>query len=213
MLPIHLCNSRVLVSSQGSITQWLDKVKEGDGDAVHVIWQRYFHRLVGLARSKLRDAPRRIADEEDVVVAAFDSFCRAAEEGRFPDLKDRDDLWQILVMLTARKAANQLKHDFRQKRGGGNIRGESAFHANLTDEERFGIDQVAGAEPTPEFAEQVSEQYEELLAQLGDETLERIAIAKLEGYTNEEIAAQLDVRTRTIERKLRTIREIWAAES
>ena len=92
------------------------------------------------------------------------------------------------------------------------MRGESAFHANLTDEERAGIDRVVGTEPTPEFAAQVSEQCEELLAKLGDETLERIAIAKLEGYTNDEIAAQLGVRTRTIERKLRTIREIWAAE-
>jgi RNA polymerase sigma factor (sigma-70 family) len=201
------------MTSQSSITQWLDQVKDGDGHAVQKIWERYFSRLVRMARKKLKDAPRRVADEEDVVIMAFDSFFRGAEAGRFPKLEDRDDLWQVLVMITARKAINQVQHDRRQKRGGGQVRGESVFLADLSDEERAGIDQVVGSDPSPEFASQVTDQCEELLKQLGDDTLERIALAKFEGYTNDEIAAQLDVRTRTIERKLRTIREIWSVEN
>ena len=37
---------------------------------------------------------------EDVVVDAFDSLCRGVQAGRFPNLDDRDDLWQVLMLLT-----------------------------------------------------------------------------------------------------------------
>lgn len=200
------------VKPQGSISQWIDLVKQGDSLAAQRLWERYYRRLVGLARRKLKDTPRRMADEEDVVVAAFDSFCRGAEEGRFPKLDDRGDLWQVLVMITGRKAINLMKHDLRQKRGGGRIRGESVFLASASDEERAGIDQIVGSEPSPEFAAHVAEDCRELLAKLEDKVLERIALAKLDGYTNDEIAAELGVRARTIERKLRIIREIWFDE-
>ena len=114
-------------------------------------------------------------------------------------------------MITARKAVNQMKHEGRQKRGGGNVRGESALRSPNSPDNRAAIDQVVGSEPTPEFAADVTEQVEALLAQLDDDTLHRVAVAKMEGYTNDEIADQLGVKTRTIERKLRIIREIWSA--
>lgn len=198
------------MNSHGSITQWLEQVKQGDSLAVQTVWNRYYHRLIGLARKKLQDTPRRVADEDDVVAAAFDSFLRGVAEGRFPRLDDRDDLWQVLVMITARKAVNQMKHEGRQKRGGGNVRGESALYSPNSPDDRAAIDQVVGSDPTPEFAADVTEQVEELLAQLDDETLRSVAVAKMEGYTNDEIAEQLGVKTRTIERKLRIIREIWS---
>src|SRR4051794_13381378 len=91
--------------SDGSVTRWIDQLPLGDAAAVRVLWERYFHRLVGLARKKLADAPRGMADEEDVALSAFDSFCRNAGEGRFPDLTDREGLWRILVVMTARALA------------------------------------------------------------------------------------------------------------
>jgi DNA-directed RNA polymerase specialized sigma24 family protein len=201
------------MSDQGSITQWIGDLREGRATAADGLWRRYYHRLVGLARKKLRDAPRRMADEEDVVLQAFHSFCRGAEQGRFPKLEDRDDLWQILVMLTARKAADQLKLQFRDKRGGGQVRGDSVFIDRFNSEERAGIDQVVGSEPTPEFAAHVAEGCRQLMDKLDDETLRTVATAKMEGYTNEEIANRLGVQTRTVERKLRLIRELWSQEA
>lgn len=198
------------MEDHGSITQWIADVRQGDSLAAVQLWNQYYARLVGLARKKLRDAPRRVADEEDVVLSAFDSFCQGAEKGRFPKLDDRDDLWQVLVMLTARKAINQLKHDLRQKRGGGAVRGESVFlGADMDPDERRGIDQIVGREPSPEFAGQVAEHCNQLIEDLNDETLQKVALAKMEGYTNDEIAQQLGVKTRTVERKLRLIRELW----
>ena len=51
---------------------------------------------------------RRAADEEDVALSAFDSFCRGAEQGRFPQLDGRDDLWHLLVVITVRKKPNNF---------------------------------------------------------------------------------------------------------
>ena len=63
--------------------------------------------------------------------------------------------------------------------------------------------------PTPEFAAQFAEDVEVLLARLGDETLRKIALLKLDGHTTEEIAAQLGTSKRTIDRKLHLIRMTW----
>lgn len=196
------------MSDNNSITGYLHQLRSGDSAGAAGLWRRYYPQLVRLARQKLRDAPRRASDEEDVVVDAFDSFCRGVQRGRFPTLDDRDDLWQVLVMLTARKAVNQWKHGQRAKRGGGVIRGESALLR--ADRENAGFDEVVGAEPTPEFAGMVSQEMSRLLGLLGDATLQKIAVAKLEGYQNSEIAAEIGVQTRTIERKLHLIRELWS---
>src|SRR5262245_35266235 len=104
---------------EGSVTRWLEKAQAGDNEAAQQLWQRYFGRLVGLARARLRGLARSLADEEDVALSAFDSFYRGVERGRFPQLNDRDDLWRLLVVITARKAANLIRDESRQKRGGG----------------------------------------------------------------------------------------------
>ena len=194
--------------SDDHVTQWLGPMAEGDPMAVQQIWEKYYERLVRLARKKLGDTSRRMADEEDVALSAFHSFCQGAAAGRFPRLDDRHDLWKLLVTITARKAAAQMRYGHRQKRGGGAVRGESVF-AGADSSDAFGIGQVMGEEPTPEVAAMVAEQCEHLLDCLENELLKRVALLKLEGYTNEEIADELDCAPRTVERKLARIRELW----
>jgi len=75
------------------------------------------------------------------------------------------------------------------------------------------IDHVVGDEPTPEFAAQVAEEYDRLLAALGDDTLRRVAVWKMEGLTTDEIAGRLDCSQRTVARKLEAIRVIWGSEA
>src|SRR2546421_9926281 len=143
------------MSSQESVTAWINLLKGADAGAIQRLWEAYFPRLVGMARKKLREAPRRAADEEDVALSAFDSFCDGVSQGRFPQLTDRDDLWHILVTITARKALQLIRHEQRQKRGGGAVRGESVFQEGAnSDSEEVGLDQIIGSEPTPEFAAQ-----------------------------------------------------------
>jgi DNA-directed RNA polymerase specialized sigma24 family protein len=143
------------------------------------------------------------------VLSAFDSFCRGAEQGRFPRLNDRHDLWQLLVLLTARKACDLVQHERRAKRGGGTVQGESAFDGPDSEP---GIDQVAGHEPTPAFAAQLAEEYQVLLDRLPSAELRAVAVWKMEGYTNAEIAAQLGCVVRTVDRKLDLIRSLWRKE-
>jgi DNA-directed RNA polymerase specialized sigma24 family protein len=154
-----------------------------------------------------------VADEEDVALSAFASFCRGIERGRFPQLTDRNDLWAMLVVITARKVLDLSAQQRRQKRGRGKVRGDSAFQPVEDGECRRGIEDVIGREPTPDFAAQVAEEYERLLDMLGDDGLRQIAVWKMEGHTNEEIKARLDCSRVTVERKLRRIRKTWEQEN
>jgi DNA-directed RNA polymerase specialized sigma24 family protein len=198
------------MSSRGSVTGWLDLLKAGNQAAAQQLWARYFSALVKLARKNLRDLPRRAADEEDVALSAFDSFCRAAEQQRFPRLDDRQDLWQVLALLTARKVTAQQRHQQRKKRGGGAVLGESAL-VNL-DSQAQGMDQFFGKDPTPQFVVEMAEEYRRLLDSLGDDRLRLVAVRKMEGHTTEEIARELGCDPRTVERKLRSIRKLWEHE-
>jgi DNA-directed RNA polymerase specialized sigma24 family protein len=198
------------MSSDESTAHWVRRLQNGDHAAAQPLWERYFHRLVPLARAKLQGLPRRAADEEDVALSAFDSFCRGAEAGRFPQLAGGDDLWPLLVVITARKALKWLERERCQKRGAGAVRGESAWPVSAADPERArGIEQVVGNEPSPAFAAEVAEEYRRLLDCLEDNTLRSIAVWKMEGYGNEEIAARLGCVLRTVERKLAAIRSLW----
>ena len=95
----------------------------------------------------------------------------------------------------------------------GQERGESAFeHHNPPSSRQGGITQVAGDEPTPEFAAELIEEFNQRIAALDDPGLQEIAIQKLEGYSNAEIADQRGCTERTIERKLTLIRKIWAGQ-
>jgi DNA-directed RNA polymerase specialized sigma24 family protein len=200
------------MSSDGSISHWLVGVKEGDPVAVQAVWRRYFPELVRVARAKLEGVPRRVADEEDAALSAFESFCRAARQGRFPDLADRDDLWRLLLRITAYKAVDLRRREVRERRTRAEFDG-----AGSADDDGFApgeleFAQVIGDAPTPEFAAMMAEECGRLLKRLGDPDLQALAVAKMEGYTNGEIAAARDCSERTVERRLHLIRKKWENE-
>jgi len=197
--------------SDGSVTFWIERLKAGEPKAAQQLWEGYFDRLVRLARARLRAAPRRAADEEDAALSAFDSFCRGAAEGRFPRLHDRDDLWQLLVLLTARKASNMVRDERRLRRGGGKVWNASAL-AGRGLPQGTALADLTSREADPEAAAQMAETCRQLLERLGDATLQAVAVWKMEGHSNEEIAAKLGRSVGTVERKLHLIRAIWEAE-
>jgi RNA polymerase sigma factor (sigma-70 family) len=194
----------------GSVTHWIGDLKAGGDSAAQHLWERYFDRLVHLARARLRTArwPGAVADEEDAALSAFDSFCRGAAAGRFPQLADRDDLWRLLVVITVRKVLGQLKRQRALKRGSGRLAGESAL---IGRDAAFagGLDLIAGNEPSPELAAQVIDEYRRLREALKSEALRHVLDLRLEGYTREEIAERLGCAERTVKRKLEVIREAW----
>jgi RNA polymerase sigma factor (sigma-70 family) len=184
--------------ASGSVTGWIRGLKAGDAEAMQRLWDAYCKRLVRVARRQLATYRNLGADEEDVVLSVFDSLFRRAGDDQFSRLDDRSDLWQILVVITRRKAVNLRKYARRQKRGEG--------HAHLH------LDDIAGLvarEPDPEFAVQVAEECDRLLDQLEKPHLKSVALLKMEGYSNKEIAARLQRSVPTVERKLALIRKIW----
>jgi DNA-directed RNA polymerase specialized sigma24 family protein len=194
------------------ISQWIDRLKAGDGEAAQKLWESYFRRLVGLARKRLRGTPRRAADEEDVALSAFKSFWRGAERGRFPRLADRDDLWRLLVVITVRKAIDLAQHEGRRQPADGRVLGESALTGAAESGDEPFLGEFLSREPTPEFAATVAEECRRLLDRLQDAELRAVALWKMEGHTNEEIAAKMGCVPRTVERRLRVIRSLWEQE-
>jgi DNA-directed RNA polymerase specialized sigma24 family protein len=198
----------------GSVSHWIVELKAGGDAAAQLLWERYFARLVRLARQRLL-ASRRLGadeDEEDAALSAFKSFCGGAARGRFPLLGDREDLWRLLVVITARKAGAQAQRRRSRKRGGDKNRVELGAADGDSGADAAGLEAVVGQEPTPEFAAMVTEEYERLLDRLGDDGLRQVAIWRMEGYTNDEIADRLGCARRTVARRLDLIRSIWLEE-
>jgi DNA-directed RNA polymerase specialized sigma24 family protein len=203
-------------SSDGSITRCVAELRAGDHAAAQILWERYFDHLVRLARRRLAISRRAgaDADEEDVALSAFDSFCAGLAGGRFPRLEDRDDLWGLLVVITARKASAQADRRRAFKRGGHLFRIDQAHGGgNNSAAAADPLIEIVAREPSPEFAAMVADETAHLLDRLGDATLRQIALWRMEGYTSDEIAGRLNCARRTVARRLDLIREIWGADA
>jgi DNA-directed RNA polymerase specialized sigma24 family protein len=195
----------------GSVTRWIGDLKSGGDSAAQHLWERYFERLVRLARKKLQDTrrPRTVEDEEDAALSAFDSFYRGVDRGQFPRLADRDDLWRLLVVLTVRKAFDQVERRGAAKRGGDKPVGE---FTRLNGGDNLGgdaLNRFLGSEPTPDFAAMIADEHRQLRAALADASLRQVLDLRLEDYTREEIAGRMGCAVSTVKRKLDMIRQTW----
>jgi DNA-directed RNA polymerase specialized sigma24 family protein len=183
----------------GSISRLIPHLGAGDRLAIQKLWERYFRPLVLLARGRMRPDRCRAAGPEDVALEAFlelcDQLARPGAAESFPRLQGREHLWKLLACFTVRAA---FDHERKQARRARALCGESA----LGDE---GLALFAGREPAPELSAAVSE----MLDQLQDEGLRAVAVWRMEGWTVQEIARELDCSASTVERKLRAIRAIW----
>lgn len=200
------------MSIDKSITRWIRDLKTGDEEAARLLWQEYFDKLVAVARKQLGSAPRRIADEEDVVLSVFRCLCDGAGRGQFSDVENRDDLWRLLVVITAHKVIDERRRTTGQKRGGGEVRGDSVFRGLDENGDVEGFDQLIGEDPTPDFLAMLADEHQRLMDLLPNDTLRKVVLRKMDGYKNEEIAQELGLARRSIQRKLEQIRQLWLAE-
>ena len=175
-----------------SVTHWIHDIKAGfEGEAQQRIWEEYFSRLVALADTKLGGL-KTYEEGEDVALSAMKSFFVRASQRSFPQLKDRTELWPLLVTITVRKVAAVYRRQFAQRR-------DARRTLNLED--------FVGVAPTPELADKVFDEVNELLESLHDEQLMQIAKLRLEGHSNREIAEQIGRPISAVERKLALIRK------
>jgi DNA-directed RNA polymerase specialized sigma24 family protein len=185
-------------------------LRRGEPGAIYGLWDRYFPKLLRQARSDLARFPRRSFDEEDVALSVFDTLQRGARAGRFENLKNRSNLWALLVALTRQKVVDRMRREGRKKRGGGRVRGDSVFAVRT--EQGNGLDGIAGDEPAPEFFICLDDEYRRLTALLRDDGVRRVASLRLEGFSNEEIAEQIGISLRAVQRKVRLIEDRWTQE-
>ena len=187
------------MSNEGSITRWIHDLRTGDSVAAVQLGCEYFARMVALARQRLA-VTGRTADDEDAALSAFKSFCLGARAGRFPQLRDRDNLWPLLIALTVHKCVDYVRRETRLKRGG------------TTSPVAVEFETVMSQEPTPEMLAEINERLTLLLEQLdatGDPVLRKVALWRLEGDTAAESAGRLGCAKRTIERKIQVIEQVW----
>ena len=192
-----------------NITHWISRAQNADSQAVEVIWDTYFEKLVSYARKQMAAMPRRATDEEDVALNAMNSFFDGVRHNRFLP-RDRDELWKLLATITVRKATVELRKHHAQKRGGGAVRGESVFGGGSNESSNWGITEVMDAGNLPAMSMQLTATCTEMLEQLEDDSLRSIARMRLEGYSNEEIGNQLSISSATVKRRLSIIRETWS---
>lgn len=175
------------------------------------LWDRYRERLVEIATRRLAGIPKAIADEDDIAQSVFHSLCRGAVAGRFDDVKNRDELWWLLLAITKQKSVNLIRRGVAAKRGG-RICSESAFVPEDGAAGRFSFDQLIGNCPTPETLMILEEESQRLLKLLPNVELVKIAKLRVEGYSVAEISNILSISKRSVERKLCLIRNAWSKE-
>jgi RNA polymerase sigma factor (sigma-70 family) len=196
----------------GSVTEWILGLKAGEATAAQKLWERYRDQLMAHARKRVPHSATRAADEEDVLQSVFICLCRGAAVGRFNDVRDRDDLWWLLVSITKHKSVDLVRRESAQKRGAGEVVSECGLGLHKYDQRPLTLDDLIADEPTPEFIAMMEEENRRLLNLLRDDELRKIAISRIEGYSIAEIADQQKISIRSVERKLRLIRNLWRRE-
>ena len=191
------------------VTLWIRSMENGNHEAASELWEYCFPKLLKYSRGKLPNHLRRALDEEDVALSAFKSFYLRANRGDLGPIDGRDELWKLLYCITARKALGYVRHQTREKRGGGLVQGESIFAVGSDPESRGNIDEFAADAITPALRAEFADQCQHLLAMLDDDVLETIALLRVEGYSVDEIASRVGCAKRSVERRLKLIRTIW----
>ncbi len=191
-----------MVGLTDSISDWIGQVRDGNDSAAYHLWDRFFNRILATARRRcLIDV---IVDEEDIAISVFSSLCLGLRNGRYCELRDRNELWRLIVVMTVRKVTSKTEYSSRKKRDRSRL-----LSAGASDDSGV-IENLVCSKPTPSLEAEMSDQIDGWFDRLEQDELKQIAASKLKGCTNEEIAVQIGRSLATVERKLKLIRRIWS---
>jgi RNA polymerase sigma factor (sigma-70 family) len=191
--------------SEGSITRLVPQLRDRDALAIEKIWRRYVDRIRGAARPVIAGLSPGAGDDEDVAQSAFHSFCQSAAAGRLPPIGSRDQLWRLLFTFTRRKAVDRVRRELRLRRGG------RKGAVNDPDAVNRAYDSACSPIEFAEFQEALDDLMQKL-AETGDARLGEIARLRLEGASNQEVADELGLAVRTIQRKLHLLERLWSEQ-
>jgi RNA polymerase sigma-70 factor (ECF subfamily) len=187
------------MAEESSFDELVERLRKGDEDAAAEIFRQYVRRLVGLARKHLDERVRRKVGADDVVNSALKSFFIGMREGEF-ELKNRNNLWSLLAVITMRKCGHKVRELYRQQR---DIRRE--VYPRLDDDDPVSGWRVLAAGPTPAEAAIMAETLEQFLAELRERE-RRIVELHLQGLEVPKIQAEVKRSAFTVNDVLRHVR-------
>ena len=143
---------------------------------------------------------------------SFTPFAGVPSRANFTILATETTCGGCSCRSPGRKSSIKSAGRLLKKGGGGQVWPESALAASNDTGEAFDLNQLVGEEPTPELLVMLEEQNRRLLDLLRDDRLRQIAMLRIRGYTVVEIAGDLSISVRSVERKLQLIRNQWRKE-
>jgi DNA-directed RNA polymerase specialized sigma24 family protein len=197
------------VDAGHSVSGWISSLRGGDFDSAQRLWDRYRAKLMQVARRKLPKSNRLIADEEDVAQSVLIAIWKGYSAGKFDDIKNRDDIWWLLVTIARRKITSSTRKESALKRGGHFGDRKRVKSTDSSGGELF-IQGIVDRQPTPEFVSALVDEEAMLMSRLRDDQLKSIARLRITGYSVPEIAEKLTIAQRSVERKLRLVRREWS---
>lgn len=191
------------MSSGGSFTKLIGPFKDGDEQALEMLRQRCWPILVSLAHKKLGGGRRGAMEDEDVAQEAFWGFYRSFKAGKVPHLENRQQLFAVLTIITARKAANRFPRGKKAKQV--RVDGESALKYLAGEGESSmpdGLAQVVDSAFGPAEKASLKDFYSHFINAL-PEDLREIAERWLAGCSNRDIADATGWSVQTIRQKIK----------
>jgi RNA polymerase sigma factor (sigma-70 family) len=176
----------------------LRAIRGGNDEAAAKLYRRYAKRLRALARAQSSHDLARREDVDDIVQSVFGSFFRAACQGLY-DVPAGDDLWKLFVVIAMNKIRAKgnyhraAKRDVRLTIGSEALEQASATELASEDEALASLELAV----------------HEALEQLPPVT-RQIALLRMQGHDIDEIARATSRSYRTVERCLKSFRELLA---
>lgn len=192
-----------------SISHWIHQLSEGNQNAAFRLWERYGPALQRLAKSRFQMALNASFDEHDLAQSVFFALWKHAGSGGVEEIRDRTELWWLLLEMTRRRAMARLAYNQAEKRNARRNQPTGTSDSDAIDP----FSQISDSrEMPPEMIVILNDEHQRFMSLLRDDTLRNIAGQKLEGYSVEEIATRMNLSSRTVIRKLNLIREHWSHE-
>lgn len=189
----------------GSVSGWIAQLRQGDPAAINNLVARYFGKIAQYAEGRLRRGIRVTDDGEDIALTVLQAIAKQVSNGRYPDLQDRDDLWFMMIVIAQHAVIDRQRVELRRSKSGAPIH-------NMTDllqTYNVELDNFIGREDSEARLLEIIDCWEELLRKLPDDRMRQVAQLKIQGLSNREVANELDLVPRTVDRKVNAISQLW----
>ena len=188
-----------------SVMRDLQDLRAGSQSATGRIVLRYWERLQGLVRPRVRwfGRPAISVDEEDVANAALNSVVKRIGLGKYPDIVDHDSLWRMLAKFAVRKAGRLVM----KWQGHPSVQSLSATNS-FPDPSRSPSSRAATAEARDRLVTAIIDYQPSKSGRPSSEQLIHLAQLLSDGHDIPEIARRLEVARCTVYRWIELVRKI-----